>query len=127
MDLSPELRAGSSPPSRALYWHYLQCSDQGRTATGAILEGNWKLIEFFEDGHLELYDLKEDPGERLNLAPTLSDRAAEMHAKLVEWRKSVGALPPVPDYNNSVTPDGVPVLLDRAQRLRQTKTGCIAD
>jgi arylsulfatase A len=101
LDLSPVLHTNGSLDREALYWHYPHYSDQGGTPSGAILEGDWKLIEFFEDGHLELYNLKEDSGEQYNLASTFDDRAATMHAKLVQWRKSVGALMPTPnpEYN----------------------------
>ncbi len=101
LDISPVLSTGSSLAREALYWHYPHYSDQGGTPTGAIIEGDWKLIEFFEDGHLELYNLKVDEGELYNLASTFDQRAAAMHAKLAKWRKSVGALMPTPNpsYN----------------------------
>ena len=116
LDISPLLRAESSLGREALYWHYPHYSDQGGTPTGAILEGDWKLIEFFEDGHLELYNLKEDPGEQYDLASTFDDRAAAMNARLVAWRKSVGALMPTPN------PDRNPAL----EENRVGPIGCSA-
>lgn len=73
----------------ALYWHY---PHYHRTDPyGAIRVGDMKLIEFFEDGELELYDLGVDPGERENLALAEPERAQELLKKLRGWRVAVGA------------------------------------
>lgn len=87
---------------RALYWHfpgYLGAAgDTWRTTPGgAIREGDWKLLEFFEDGRLELYHLRDDIGERRNLAEIQPERAAQLRAKLVSWRKEIGAPMPTPN------------------------------
>jgi hypothetical protein len=65
-------------------------SPQGGTPSGAIRSGEWKLIEFFDDGRLELYHLSQDLGEQNNLAQVMPDKAKELHDKLVAWRKAVG-------------------------------------
>lgn len=85
----------------AIYWHYPHYHPGGATPYGAIREGDWKLIEVFEDQHVELYNLKDDPGERADLASRLPKKAAQLRAQLVAWRKKVGAqMPsPNPDYN----------------------------
>lgn len=127
LDMSPLLRAGSSLGREALYWHYPHYSDQGGTPTGAILEGDWKLIEFFEDGHLELYNLREDSGEQYNLASTFDDRAAAMHARLVEWRKSVGAMMPKPNPNRNPALDERRVGPIGCSAAPEPKTPCIED
>jgi arylsulfatase A len=94
---NPKLTTGRD----ALYWHYPHYSDQGGTPTGAIREGDWKLIEFFEDDHLELYNLSVDPGEGYNLASTFSEKATYLQRKLAKWRQSVDAQMPTinPEYN----------------------------
>jgi len=79
----------------AIYFHYPHYH-HSRPA-GAIRAGNWKLIEFFGDGRLELYDLAEDLGESKNLAPAMPERAAELQKKLAEWRGHVGARMPRPN------------------------------
>ncbi|MGC6467777.1 MAG: sulfatase [Akkermansiaceae bacterium] len=83
----------------ALYWHY---PHYHRTLPyGAIRDGDWKLIEFFEEGTLELFDLRNDPFEKNNLAEKNPDKAKALLQKLANWRKSVGAQMPVknPDYD----------------------------
>lgn len=127
LDISPTLRNGSSLDREALYWHYPHYSDQGGTPSGAILEGDWKLIEFFEDGHLELYNLKEDSGEQYNLASTFDARAAAMRAKLVEWRKSVGALMPMPNPKYNLALGEVYVGPIGCSAVADIKTPCIED
>ncbi len=53
-------------------------------------------MEFFEDDRLELYNLREDPGEKMNLAARRLDRADALRARLVAWRESIGAPMPTP-------------------------------
>ncbi|WP_461783821.1 sulfatase [Prosthecobacter sp.] len=84
----------------AIYQHfpgYLGAgADTWRTTpVGLIQSGEWKLMEFFEDGRLELYNLKEDIGESKNLATEMPDKAKELHAKMIAWRESVKAPMPV--------------------------------
>ena len=60
-----------------------------------VRSGDWKLLEYFEDGRVELFHLKADPGETRDLAGSDPAKAAELRAKLENWRKSVGARLPV--------------------------------
>jgi arylsulfatase A-like enzyme len=92
---------GKAPERDTLYWHY---PHYHRTKPyGAIREGDWKLIEFFEDGALELFDLKADPSESKNLAAVNPEKASELLAKLKAWRVSVDAqmMTPNPNYDPS--------------------------
>ena len=61
------------------------------TPVSLIQEGNWKLMEFLEDGHFELYDLRSDPGESKNLAESEADRTARMSRRLTAWRDEIKA------------------------------------
>jgi|UniRef100_UPI003784CDAF arylsulfatase A-like enzyme len=84
----------------AIYQHfpgYLGAgADTWRTTpVGLIQSGEWKLMEFFEDGRLELYNLKDDIGESKNLSTEMPDKAKELHAKMIAWRESVKAPMPV--------------------------------
>jgi arylsulfatase A-like enzyme len=80
----------------ALYWHFPGYLGAGKgswrtTPAGSIRAGDWKLLEFFEDGRLELYNLREDVGEKRNRAAEMPAKVQELHAKLAAWRQSVGA------------------------------------
>ncbi|MCC6416638.1 MAG: sulfatase [Gemmataceae bacterium] len=92
--LVPLLKGGDQLDRQTLYWHYPHYSNQGGRPSGAIRHGDWKLIEFFEDGRVELYDLKADPGERHDLAGRMPDRVRELRQLLQTWRGVVGAQMP---------------------------------
>jgi len=108
------LLAGAGPLRReAIYWHfpaYLQGSggDDRTTPAGAIRCGDFKLLEFFEDKRLELYDLAEDIGQQNNLAAKMPEKTKQLHDKLLAWRKAISApMPkPNPDYNPAAKPAG---------------------
>ena len=94
-DLGP-LLFDSQPASaapRALTWHQPHYMNQGGRPAGVIREGDWKLIEQYEDGSLELYNLAKDPGEQTDLAAAEPARVAALRGKLEAWRRSVGAAP----------------------------------
>jgi arylsulfatase A-like enzyme len=74
-----------------LYWHYPHYSNQGGRPGSAIRVGDYKLIEFFEDLHLELYDLKADLSEKHNLAAAQPAKAKELRQMLADWRVAVDA------------------------------------
>jgi arylsulfatase A len=83
----------------ALYWHYPHYSDQGGRPAGAVRAGDHKLIEFYEDGRLELYNLAKDIRESNNLAERDPKRAKALHEMLKKWRASVDAAMPTPNPN----------------------------
>jgi arylsulfatase A-like enzyme len=97
ISLMPLLREEGGWSREALYWHYPHYSNQGGRPCGAIRRGRFKLIEFYEDGRLELYDLKADPGEGHDLASKMPDKAGQLHAMLAAWRKAVDAQMPTPN------------------------------
>jgi arylsulfatase A-like enzyme len=87
-------------PRPPLYWHfpgYLGAGKDGwrTTPAGAVRSGDWKLIEFFETGKVELYNLADDLGEKTDLAAKLPDRTKSMRENLVLWRQTVNA--PMPE------------------------------
>jgi arylsulfatase A-like enzyme len=109
VNLMPLLRQTGGIQREALYWHYPHYANQLGVPAGAIRQGDWKLIEFFADGRLELYNVLEDPGERNNLAEKSPERVRELHAKLKAWRQSVGAKMPEanPNYDPKRPWDGL--------------------
>ncbi|HYF36247.1 MAG TPA: sulfatase [Prosthecobacter sp.] len=96
VSLAAVLRDPAAPLARdTLYWHLPHYHHS--TPAGAIRRGDWKLIEFFEDNRVELYNLRADLGEQKNLAATEPARAQELRAALADWRKSVSARMPEPN------------------------------
>ena len=91
------LRGGRPPARDALYWHYPHYSNQGGVPSGAVRKGDWKLIEFYEDSRLELFNLRQDPGETRNLVLKEPRKAAELHALLKDWRRDTNAAMPSPN------------------------------
>jgi arylsulfatase A-like enzyme len=74
------------------------------TPVSLIQMGDWKLMEYLEDGHLELYNLKDDLGETKNLASTNPDKAKELHQRLIAWRKETNAPMPTPNKGEASAP-----------------------
>lgn len=91
------LLRGESLPPCTLYWHFPNYTNQGGRPAGAIREGDWKLVEQFEDDSVELFNLAHDEGETNNLATTEPVRADTLRRKLHEWRTRVGARMPTPN------------------------------
>lgn len=103
VSLLPLFRGNATLGRDAIFWHapvYLPGEGIGHglrwTPGGAIRMGNLSLLEFFEDNHLELYDLANDAGEKTSLNDPALLR--QMHARLAKWREIVHA--PVPDQPN---------------------------
>jgi arylsulfatase A-like enzyme len=110
--LVPLLRDGNASLKRAaIFQHFPGYLGAGQgqwrtTPVTTMIAGDWKLMEFLEDGKLELYNLREDIGETKNLAADMPDQAKELHARLVAWRKEVNA--PMPAKNDGTSVGGVP-------------------
>jgi arylsulfatase A-like enzyme len=91
LSLVPLLRQPQSHLDRdALFFHYPHYY-MTTTPVSAVRSGDWKLLEYFEDGHVELYNLRDDPGERNDLARQQPDQAAQLNARLHVWRTEVRA------------------------------------
>jgi arylsulfatase A-like enzyme len=85
----------------ALYWHFPGYLGAAKgtwrtTPVGVIRSGDWKLLEFFETGKLELYNTRDDLGETTDLAAVQPDRVKDLHTRMLAWRKQVQAPMPTP-------------------------------
>ena len=100
VSLLPLLKQSNTISRDALFWHYPHYANQGSRPGAAIRSGEWKLIEYYEEGRRELFHVAKDGGESRNLAEQEPARVTELAEKLDAWRKSVGALlpEPNPDY-----------------------------
>ena len=94
VSLLPLLKGGKRLSREAIFWHYPHYGNQGGTPGSSVRCGDWKLIEFFEDGHLELYNLRHDISEENNLAGAEPEISARLHTLLQNWRREVEALLP---------------------------------
>jgi arylsulfatase A-like enzyme len=91
VSLAPVLRGDAYLPRNALYWHYPHYSNQGGRPGGAVRAGDYKLIEFYEHGRREIFDLKADGSESRNLIAQKPEVAKDLAGKLERWRQEVGA------------------------------------
>ena len=84
-------RPGEEREERTLYWHYPLPRPHflGGVSAGAIREGKWKLIEWFEKAEASLFDLDRDPGEERDLAAVHPERTERLKEKLSGWRNSI--------------------------------------
>ncbi len=96
-DLTPLLAGADAPERGALFWHYPHYGNQGGTPGSSIRAGDYKLIEFFEDGRLELYNLRTDLGEEENLVAQEPEIAQRLQQQLLAWREAVAARIPQPN------------------------------
>jgi arylsulfatase A-like enzyme len=97
----------SPSPRKPLFWHFPGYLGAGEntwrtTPVSTIRAGDWKLLEFFEDGRLELYNLQDDVGETKNLADAMPQKRDELHQQLKAWRAAVNA--PLPTPNDPQAP-----------------------
>jgi arylsulfatase A len=108
--LTPLLKGTGKIEREALFWHYPHYHSLGSTPSGAVRSGDYKLIENYEDSGLELYNLKEDPGEQNNLASKEKQKANELRLLLANWLKETKAAMPVPIKGAVTYPRGDPSL-----------------
>jgi arylsulfatase A-like enzyme len=113
VSLVPLLKGGSLNRG-PLFWHYPHYGNQGGSPGGAVRDGDWKLIEWYEDGSLQLYNLREDLAEQKDLSATQPAVASRLQAQLAAWRKEVKAIMPAPNPDFDAGPDA-------AKKPQQTK------
>ncbi|MBM3968244.1 MAG: DUF4976 domain-containing protein [Planctomycetes bacterium] len=102
VSLLPLLKQSGTIERDSLFWHYPHYANQGGKPGAVVRSGEWKLVEFYEEGRRELFHVAKDASESRNLAEQEPARVREMSEKLAAWRKEVGALMPEPN------PDYIP-------------------
>ena len=92
-------------PNRTLFWHFPHYHLGGNRPSGAVRAGRYKLIEWYETGDTELYDLEADLGETTDLSLSMPWKTAELLAMLRSWRENQNAKMPTPnpDYKGPAT------------------------
>lgn len=97
VDINPLLDGSGIPDREAVYWHYPHYGNQGGTPGSSMRMGDYKLIEFFEDGKIELYNLKDDICEENDLSEKMPLLTMKMKQMLNEWRQRTEAK--IPEKN----------------------------
>ncbi len=88
--------------NRPLYWHFPHYHGSGNRPSGAIRAGDYKLIEWFETGGIELYNLAADPEELNDMSGSLPAVADSLHILLHTWRSNLEAQMPTPNPDYEV-------------------------
>lgn len=93
VSIVPSLKGQPFARVKPLFWHspVSRPSSTGDTDCSAVRIGDFKLIEWYNANHVELYDLSKDLGEHNNLAEAMPEKTAEMLAALHDWRKEINA------------------------------------
>ncbi len=102
VSLVPLLSGGNKISRDAIYWHFPHYSNHGlQSPGGAIRSGDYKLLEYYENNTVQLFDLANDIGEQHDISATHPELVKELRNKLHRWRKSVGAkmMPANPRYS----------------------------
>ena len=94
VSLIPLLKNKGKLNRKAIYWHYPHYHGSGNRPSGAVRAGDYKLIEWYEDNSVELYNLKSDIGEKHDLAKEMPEKAAELQGMLGRWLKQMNAKMP---------------------------------
>jgi arylsulfatase A-like enzyme len=95
--LTPLLKDADAHLARdALFFHYPHYYST-TSPVSAVRAGDWKLLDYYEDRRLELYNLREDLGEHTNLAQQKADKAQDLRDRLRGWLSAVGAQMPSPN------------------------------
>ncbi|MHC4678603.1 MAG: ankyrin repeat domain-containing protein, partial [Planctomycetota bacterium] len=89
MSLVPLLMGAGRSARKAIYWYYPHYNTQGGNPCGAVRAGDYKLIEWHEDNRIELYNLKEDIGEKTDLTSKMSEKATELRRMLHRWLQAI--------------------------------------
>ena len=89
--VAPVLSGKTKRAPRTFFWHFPHYTNQGSSPAGAVRDGDWKLIEHYEDGRIELFNLSTDVSEQRNLAETEPNRVKELRNALAKWRETTGA------------------------------------
>lgn len=97
VDFTALLQGAPELEREAIFWHYPHYGNQGGTPGSAVRSGDYKLIEFFEDGRLELYNLRTDLSESINLVDQEPEITSKLHHLLRDWRRAVEAKLPQPN------------------------------
>lgn len=101
IDLLPLLTNNILPQREAVFFHYPHYHHGGAAPHSVIRKGDYKLIQFYEDNHVELYNTNEDISEENDLTAMLPEKVKELRQELIQWLEETGAQMPEknPDFD----------------------------
>ena len=101
VSIVPLLKGEQKLDRDAIYWHFPHYSNHGmQSPGGAIRNGDYKLLEYYENNSVQLFNLREDLGEQHDISISNPKKVNELRTKLHLWREKVNArmMEPNPDY-----------------------------
>ncbi|MCG8310118.1 MAG: sulfatase [Cytophagales bacterium] len=126
LSIVPLLAGKGKLKREAIFWHLTSYNGNGRSNSllwqppgGAIRKGSWKLIENFEDGSLQLYNLKNDLGEKENLKDKYSKKTKELLKELKAWQKKTKA--PIPNEINPLFEESSILWIEKQNMRNQSE------
>ena len=123
----PALR-GKAHDRGAIYWHFPHYSNHGyQSPGGAIRLGKYKLLEYYENGSVQLFDLEKDLGERNDLSGSKPDVTAKLLKMLHDWRREVDAKMPYPKTATSKPAKGARVTNTKPGNAPRAGSNLVAD
>ena len=95
ISLKPLLEGKTDKAHSFMVWDFPHYHGSGWTPGRALRKGPWKLVYFFEENRYELYHLKQDPGEKIDLASEQPVKLEEMKKILNQWAEDMNAQTPI--------------------------------
>ena len=106
VSMTPLLQGAETLEREAIYWHFPHYSNHGmQSPGGAVRAGDYKLLEYFENGTVQLFDLSKDVGEQNDLSQAMPEKVAQLRSMLHDWRKEVSARSMQPNLEHARTND----------------------
>jgi arylsulfatase A-like enzyme len=97
VSLAPLFRGSEKLDRTAIFWHYPHYGNQGGTPSCGVRSGNYKLIRFFEEDYVELYNLESDIREARDISADYPGAASRLNRMLDDWLAAVSAVMPSPN------------------------------
>ena len=91
IDIASLLLENRQPPQRKFFWHFPHYNNQGGRPAGAVRDGDWKYVTYYDTGEVQLFNLKEDVSERSNLASQGTAQAARLKKLHDDWLTAIDA------------------------------------
>ena len=100
INLVPLIKEEATIDRDVLFWHYPHYHGSAWKPGSALRKGDWKLVVHYEDNRIELFNLKNDPGETKDISGSNPEKLNELK-KLLDRKleETGGQMPqPNPDY-----------------------------